>query len=314
MTSLALPLVVLGGSDSQPAELPPRGQDSRPLTGCKGVDLLLDGRPLIAELVERLRATDRFDRVFIAGPAAAYEGVVPDAVLIDTDSDFGTNIRAAVEAVRDEFPAGPVAFSTCDILPTASDLELSFDDYDQAPDCDVWFPIVESPEAADELGASAWKPRYRLQYQGRAVPVLPGHLAVVDPEAMRLDFMYRLLRSAYQTRNRPIFVRRAVMLRQMVLGILFHDLLHLTRLRLPTLTWDTVVTGTRGARRLREQKLTQEEAEVGCRKLFVKRRHRRDYPQRRVRLPILPTLSLARDIDTVEEARSLGATAAVTPP
>ncbi len=302
--------MVLGGSDRAPARLPPSGRSSRPLTGCKGVDLEISGRPLIREIVDRLRATGRFAEVFIAGPAHAYRDVVPGAALVDTDADFGTNIRAAVEAVRARHEEGPIAFSTCDILPTASDLEKSLQDFDREPDADIWFPIVEAPEDSKALGASSWKPRYLLNDGGRTVAVLPGHLAVVDPDAVRLRFMYRLLRTAYQTRNRSIGTRRSALLRRMLADILFHDVLHLFRLRLPTLTWDTVIAGLRGTRRLRDQTLTREELQRTLRKLFVKRSHRRRFPERRVRIPILHALSLARDIDTLEEAESIGVTAA----
>ena len=44
------------------------------------------------------------------------------------------------------------------------------------------------------------------------------------------------------------------------------------------------------------------------RRVFVLRSHRQRHPERRVRMPLLRALSIARDIDTVEEARALGAT------
>jgi hypothetical protein len=44
------------------------------------------------------------------------------------------------------------------------------------------------------------------------------------------------------------------------------------------------------------------------RRVFVKRAHRLRHPDRRVRMPFLRAMSIARDIDTVEEARALGAT------
>ncbi len=44
------------------------------------------------------------------------------------------------------------------------------------------------------------------------------------------------------------------------------------------------------------------------RRVFALRSHRLRHPDRRVRMPLLRGMSIARDIDTVEEARALGAT------
>ena len=54
--------------------------------------------------------------------------------------------------------------------------------------------------------------------------------------------------------------------------------------------------------------MTRERLERAVRRVVVSYGHRRRYPRRMVRLPILPgVLSLARDIDTEEEARAIGA-------
>ena len=82
-------------------------------------------------------------------------------------------------------------------------------DYSRQAPCDLWFPLIQAPEDQGELGASAWKPVYRLvPGPGRApVRILPGHLAVIDPGALRLNFLYRLVQLGYRTRNRSIRYR-----------------------------------------------------------------------------------------------------------
>ncbi len=60
------------------------------------------------------------------------------------------------------------------------------------------------------------------------------------------------------------------------------------------------------ARLLREGSITRPALEDALRKIFVRQRHRRRHPERRIHLPIVEALSLARDIDTEEEAQELG--------
>ena len=141
-----------------------------------------------------------------------------------------------------------------------------------------------------------------------AVSVLPGHLTIVDPASLRLAFLYRLFELAYRTRNRPIRYRRSYILRHVLWSLIQQDVLHVLSLRLPTLTWDVVRSGVRDAARLRSGSITREQLEASLRLVFVRRRHRRRYPERRIRTPLMPGLSLARDIDTVEEATAMGAT------
>ena len=42
------------------------------------------------------------------------------------------------------------------------------------------------------------------------------------------------------------------------------------------------------------------------RRIFVRDRHRRRHPERRIFVPLVEGLSLALDVDTVEEAREIG--------
>ncbi|HVR29307.1 MAG TPA: NTP transferase domain-containing protein [Thermoanaerobaculia bacterium] len=307
--SRTIPLIILGGSDLTPAALPPQGRDLHPLSGCKGIDVRLDGRCLIEHLIDRLRESGAFGPVWVAGPAAAYRRAAASIEVIDTDRGFGENIRVGLETVVQSCPQSVVAFTTCDILPEPAELERVLEDYHRGAPCDLWFPLILTDEG-EALGASEWKPRYRiLPAPGEpAAVVLPGHLAIVDPASLRLSMLYRLFDLGYRTRNRPIRYRRSYMLRHVLWTLLRQDFLHLLALRLPTVTWDCVRSGLAAAAGLRRGAITREELEGHMRRVFVTRSHRLRHPERRVRMPFLRAMSLARDIDTVEEARALGAT------
>jgi hypothetical protein len=280
-----------------------------PLSGCKALDVRIGGRPLIEHLVDRLRATGVFDPIWVAGPATAYRRLASSLEVIDTDLDFGGNIRASLETVMRACPGRDVGFTTCDILPDAADLEMLLQDFWNGEPADVWFPLILT--GRDEaLGASDWKPRYRIvPAPGQpASVVLPGHLTIVDPSALNLSMLYRLFDLGYRTRNRPIRYRRSYMLRHVLWTLLRQDFIQLLALRLPTVTWDAMRGGLRSAAGLYRGTLTLAELEEDMRRVFVLRSHRLRHPERRVRMPLLRALSIARDIDTVEEARALGAT------
>jgi hypothetical protein len=136
--------------------------------------------------------------------------------------------------------------------------------------------------------------------------ILPGHLAVVDPEALRLAFLYRLLQLGYRTRNRSIYYRRGVMVRGVLGALLYQDLLHLLALRAPATAWTVLTAGLKAARGLKRGTILRANLEDAVRKIFVTGLHRKRYPDRAAHLPLLEGLSLALDIDTVEEARAMG--------
>jgi hypothetical protein len=306
-----IPLIILGGSDREPAALPPQGRDLHPLSGCKGVDIRIGGRCLVEHLAGRLRASGAFDPIRIAGPAAAYQRAGISIEVIDTDGGFGENIQAGLEAVMRSSPGSLVAFVTCDILPDPVELEAMLDDFERGGPADLWFPLILTTEG-EGLGASEWKPRYRIVPEPGQAPavVLPGHLAIVDPRALRLTMLYRLFDLGYRTRNRPIRYRRSYMLRHVLWTLLRQDLAQLLSLRLPTVTWDSVSSGIAAANGLRRGTITRAQLERHMRRVFVERGHRKRHPERRVRVPFLRAMSIARDIDTIEEARAVGATVA----
>lgn len=302
-----VPLIVLAGSDPNPAPLPEAGAGLHPLRGPKGMELKIGGRPLIDLLLERLQGSGCFEPIFIAGPVSVYGAERSGAQVIDTDDTFGGNIQTGLEHVAREFPGQAIALTTCDILPEPQELHDLMDDYYQHAPLDFWFPMILAPQETRKLGASAWKPQYRIVPHAGEEPksLLPGHLLVVDPGALRRPLVYRSMNLAYSGRNRGILYRLMLIVSHVFVGLLVQDLRHLVSLRLPTLTFTVISNGIALALHLREGVITPDELADRLRRIFVRYRHRRKYPHRRGRLPLKRALSLAKDIDTVEEAREI---------
>ena len=302
-----LPLIILGGRDRGTTVLPEAGRDKHVLRGYKAVDIEISGRPLISILIERLSAVGLFEPIFIAGPRAVYEPVVEGVRIIDTDGTFGDNLRASVEAVRAEFPSRLLAVTTCDILPDPEELRQARDDFERHRPREFWMPQIRVPEVYDRLGESAWKPKYRIQPDGETEPAscLPGHLMIVDPAVLRLDLIYRTFGAAYRTRNRPIAYRFAVLVRTFLSTLVWGDVKRLFSGRRPELTWTLVWNGYRITRKLQSGFITQAELEERVSRLWVDSHLRRRHPERRGRLWVCRALSLAKDIDTEEEAREI---------
>lgn len=303
-----IPMVILGGSDLKPADLPDSGRGKHPLSVYKGAHIRIQGQPLIQAIAERLAASGAFGPIYVAGPAHVYDGIDAPVKIIDTDGSFGRNIQASVDHVRAAHPDSLAAWITCDVLPSAETLSRLADECRAAWPFDLWFPMVRAPEDDARLGASAWKPKYKfIPGEGLdPVPILPGHLCVADLSAIRLEFLYKLLNLGYGVRNRPLYYRTTVMVRDVLGGLLYQDLRHILALRAPTLTATVIYAGLSGARRMSRGRLTTERLEWSMRQIFIRRAHRKQYPQRRFRMPIVDDLSLALDIDTEEEARQVG--------
>ena len=308
MDRQAIPLVILAGADRKPARLPEQGRDKHPLKGYKAVEVRIDGKTLIENVVERLEASGGFAPIYIAGPRHVYEKYAGNARVVHADGSFGHNVQVSVERVQSEHPGSPVGFTVCDILPEARTLARLLSNYAEHAPCDLWVPMVRAPERPEKLGASAWKPAYGIVPENEDAPVrvLPGHLVVGDPHALRLKFLYRLIDLGYSTRNRSIDYRRGQMTRGILADMLMHDLRLMARLKLPTFTWSVLRAVIPAAKLLRQGTITQRRLEETIRRVFVKQRHRWAYPDRRVVVPIVEALSMARDIDTEEEATELG--------
>lgn len=303
------PIIVLGGRDARVGELPAGVEGMHALAGYKGVAVRIGGRALIECVIERLEQSALFASVYIAGPQSAYAEHRCSATVIDVTGSIDVTLRAGIEAVSREHPGVPLAVTTCDVLPELDTLKELMAQYRAAPPCDVFLPMIRAPEDPAALGASTYKPTYHVIPQAGGVPVevLPCHLAVVDAGALRMSFIYRVIRLIYRTRNRPIEYRRNVLLRGILLELLFQDLRHLLALRLPNLTWTVLRSGLPAVKALKAGTIARAHLEDAIRRIFVTARHRRRYPERRVLMPVVEGLSLALDIDTEEEAEAMGA-------
>jgi hypothetical protein len=308
MSDTVLPIVILAGSDGRPAELPAEGRDRHPLSGYKGADVRIAGRPLIEASIGRLAASGVFDPIYVVGPASRYASLGSRAVVVDADGPVGENLRAGLEAVQRAHPGRSMALTTCDVLPDRGALRSAIEDYARHAPCALWCGLVRVPADRARLGVSTWKPTYRIRVDGGAppVPFLPGHLAIVDPAALRLSFVYRVIQVGYRTRNRSIGARRGEMVRGVLFELLAQDLRNLIALRVPTLTWSVLAAGIGAAAGLKAGTITLAGLERALERILVSRRYRRRHAGRAVRVPLIDALSLALDIDTEEEAAAAG--------
>lgn len=306
---MKLPLLILGGRDRRGTILPEEGQDKQPLQGYKGADLRLGGRPLVEVAIERWRSCEAFDPIYIAGPARVYEPLGLDARVADTDGELGANLRAGIDRIGADVGVGQLAVTTCDILPDPVELAAAVADLRRHQPVDFWMPLCPVPDAS-RLGASAWKPKYwvRSPEAAEAVPILPGHLLVGNPAILRIRFLHQLFDELYRTRNRPLAYRRLALTRSLLGSLLKEDLRHLAQLRLPYITHNVVYHVLALVSKMAAKRVTTTDFEDHLRLAFLRRQHRKDHPERRGRVVIMPCLSLAKDIDTVEEAREVAAT------
>jgi hypothetical protein len=290
----ALPLVILAGAAKDDETVAASGAESARLRGPKGLTLRIGERPLIDEVIDRFRGCGAFDPLYVAGPASLYGASRGGAAVIDTDLDFAGNLRRSLEAVR---PRKRVAFTTCDVIPEPADLETLITDYRAHAPLDYWFPLMRIDGQA--LGAARGKRQYRIVPEGEHAPVriLPGHLVIVEPDALRLRLLLRAMELAYRSRTRSVTSRFAFGSSRMAPWLLLRDLESALTLRLPRLTLEVLWNAALLTWRLRSGRAAQRAVERHLDRLFVRRRRRR-----RGRVPVLTALSLARDIDTEREA------------
>ncbi len=301
----SVPVTILGGSDRKPGSMPESGGGLHPLATYKGVAVQVEGRPLVAHLVERLRASQGFGPITIAGPARVYEPLGLDARILDTDASVAGNLRAAIEA-HGVSHAGPMAVLACDVLPSTEEFDELRQGYEGAAPCALWFPFVRVPADPSKLGAFAWKPVYRVvTASGEVVGILPGHLGIFDPTTLRLPLLYKLFDAAYRTRNHSVAFRRAVMLRTVLFSLLAQDFKRLASLRAPSRTLRIVGSGLELAHELRVGRIQLSELEQLIGRIFLRQHRSGLSPERGIRYPILDMIRLAEDIDTEEEARAM---------
>ena len=307
MTKSRLPLLLLGGRDrrrKKPHEETRGGQQV--LRGYKAVELDVGGKPLIVRLLERLRACGAFAPIFVAGPAKIYESLKDEVHLVDTDSGFGDNIRAGLQAIVAHQGEGRVAVMTTDVLPDPGELAEMVEDIERHQPWDFWCVQCRA-EDLRELGASSWKPKYRILPEGetQAIATVPGHLVGADLRVFRMDLLYDIFELAYRTRNQPIGPRRRRMVRGALATLIREDAKRLVTLRRPGILWDMLFNCLALIRKLVGKGCPQREMEDRLRRMWVRWNHRHAYPERRGRVMITSGLSLGRDIDTEEEAREI---------
>ncbi len=299
-----IPLIVLAGSDRKPGKLP-EGVEKQRLEGSKGLNLRIGDKPMVDVMIDRMRQVGEFGPIFIAGPWETFGAQRGDVEVIDTDSTMAGNAVAALEVVQERFPGSVVAISTCDIVPEIPDLERALAHYHSVKPVHYWFPVAAIPEDTDRLGESSWKPRYRMRDHRGEEPkaILPGHLLIMDPEAMRLGLVKRSFDLAYETRNRPTIPRTFIIAFGVLGHLLRSDIKILLKGHLPLYTYTVIRNGIMLGIRLNSGKGTRRNLENLIHRSFFRFRYRRKRKIRRGWMPIIDALSLAKDIDTMEEAR-----------
>lgn len=302
-----VPLVILAGSDPRRGAVPAGGEGFHYLVGYKGADLKIGGRPLIVELISRCRQSDAFGDIYVAGPQRVF-GEIVDCRVIDTDGSVGDNVQAAINGVTaDCGQDSRIAFLSCDVLPTASELsELMAgllvreggEDVDSMPALAI--SLVTAPE---NLGASVWKPRYVIRSSDGddPIPFLPSHLGVADPKKLRTGLLFRTIALVYRERNRDYEQRRRDMVVRLLGVLLWRDLMNVLRLHPPTLTYSAIRYGLGAFRAWQKKQLTIDELATAIEKMIVHRQYHRKPASGCVRIVITPHMSFAKDIDTKEE-------------
>jgi len=303
-----IPITIMAGSDHVPGHLPESSSGLHSLsTFYKGAEVKVGNAPLIALLIEQIEKSGGFGPVVIAGPAGIYKTLGLNATIVDTNGSIATNLKAALDHHRESYGSTPIALLAYDVLLNSEDLDELRRCYQKDKPCAVWVPFVRKPENSEELGAFGWKPTYSLLPAGGEAPVniLPGHLAILQPEAMRLPILYELLNLAYQTRNHPVATRKKVMIRSVIGKLLLDDLRALRSLHAPRLTVSVIANGLRIANHLRKGDLTIPELEDAIGGIFLRHDSQSKQSGGGVRHPIVDILRLAEDIDTQEEAANL---------
>jgi len=298
---MPLPMIILGGGARESERIADEGPAHR-LFGPKGATIRLGQRLLIDVVVERFRDTGAFDPIFIAGPASAYGSSRGPVEVIDTDADFGDNIRHALDWVTRRLDAPVVAFAACDVIPEPDDLRRLLADYREHAPREFWFPLIRAPRRRESLGAAAHKRQYRIvpERQDEPVSTLPGHLVIIRPAAIRLGLIYRALELAYRTRTRPVLTRSVYITANVLRYLLHCDLREVLSRKLPTITSEVLWHAVLLSHRVGSGDITQEQIEQHLGGLFLHRRDRRRGG--RGRIPIVDAMSLAKDIDTDREA------------
>ena len=202
-----LPIIILAGGNDQLETIPRGFSADDVLRGFKGAVTLPSGRCIAAELVQRVRDSERFQEPIVVGPRRVYHDLV-DCEIVDTAGNLLSTISAFTELLNERYRERPVAVSACDILPTAADFrELLDQSYLPYASSGLWWEMIAA--TPEEMGVSGWKPSYRMR-MAPGEPLLnlyPGHLLILRADAVRLDWFNRFLMLAYRFRNRSVYER-----------------------------------------------------------------------------------------------------------
>ncbi|MHB8971695.1 MAG: hypothetical protein ACYC3X_12040 [Pirellulaceae bacterium] len=301
-----LPIIILAGSDSRPGDAPAGVPRDAVLAGPKGTLTLRSGRCLAAELIDRVRASQRFGEPLLLGSRSEYAGKV-DCEIRHVEGSLLQTLRELAKIVQERFAGEqPFAVTSCDILPSAADFRQLLDrNYAPHAAAMFWWQMIESqPEA---MGAGAWKPYYRLPPDVGQEPrsLYPGHVVIARAGALRFPLMNRLLQLAYRYRNR-VLEKRYVGITWGGLGtLLAQDLRNLGKLQCPMLTLQIPYVGLRAYFRYRRGQATMRDVENFLAKAFVHRGYQRAAGGRPVVIAISPLAAFAKDIDTRAELDEL---------
>ena len=304
-----LPIVILAGSDLKRGFVPPGAEGLHFMVGYKGADVRVRGRPLVELVLERVRESEAFGDVYVAGPSRIYSRLV-DCPIVDTDGDLGENLGAAIEHVLERHGAeSRIAFIACDVLPEAHEIAELGSLLAAPRESGVPPALAISLIGADQdLGSSSWKPKYFFRPRAGLdlEPFLPGHLGIAWPSRLRTGLLLRLLHLAYRQRNRGGYSKRRRTIVFNVLGTLLRrDLFNIARLEPPTLTYSVLRHGLGTFARWRRGEIDIEGLELGLAKIVVRRRHFRREGPSSVRIATSRHISFAKDLDTREEVAEL---------
>lgn len=297
-----IPIIIFGGSDAHRDTVPEGFTAEDMLSGIKGAVRLPSGRCIAGELVARIRESGRFMDPIVVGPREAYKGLL-DCEVVDVRGNLPVTIAAAEAVVAERYDAmQPVGVIACDVLPTGKELrQLLEEAYDANAACGFWWQLV----AADpqELGASGWKPSYRIAPAAGEAPLTlyPGHLVIMRPGALRLDVYNRFLALAYQYRNRGVYERAVRMTLRAAGTMIVEDLRELASGHLSGLTLSLPFRVFGAYRKLSAQTLTVDDLATVAANIIVTASFQRRVKDRPFVISVTEIQSLAKDIDTRSE-------------
>jgi hypothetical protein len=301
-----LPIIVLGNSDAHPGASPDGVPREELLSGPKGTILLRSGRCLVAELIERIRHSQRFEDPLLLGPRDWYVGKV-DCEIQHVEGSLIHTLQQLTRTVQERWAADqPIAVTSCDILPTPQDLQTLVDiDYAPHVEAIFWWQMIQAEP--DQMGAGAWKPGYLLPNQVGGAPqrLYPGHVVIARTGGLRFDLMNRLLELAYHYRNRRLKDRYLGILCGAMQTLVGHDLRELCRFHWPSLTLSIPYYGLRGYHRYRHGRATLADVELFLSRAFVHRGWQGMAHGRPVVIAVSQCLAFAKDIDVLAELAEL---------